>query len=372
MLTREELKHIYVRLIQSLKEAPAPREGGYGFMISSGTSGKGPMLSVHALDEHVVLWLHDVPGTRRIQACAPRTLRPSYFVSMQCIAQARQEMFLDPVDFTPELSPLLTDYAPDCLFGPPSFMMRLRGYMDQKTAEGVRHIRLIGEYVTADMRANLGKAFPSALFKNVYMSTDTTTIGMSQCEHLPLNQYHAAPRVSVRIHEPDNEGIGEIVVSKHMNPGTPIEWNLEEYNIGDAGRLLPERCLCGKPILQVFGRSGFDYIKLLGAIFRQEECDRVASLYSEAYSEYRLEASEVSEGDVVKGKIHMRFAGARALSSQEVLSLVQKFSEELFVTPTQTLRQLIEQGIFLPPTGSFEPNGFPVTAKMVRLSYIPS
>jgi phenylacetate-coenzyme A ligase PaaK-like adenylate-forming protein len=290
---------------------------------------------------------------------------------MRHVKGAGQELFLDPDDFNASLGQLLAQYAPDSVFGAPSVMLRLRGHMSTDIAAGVRFVKLIGEYMTAAADRALKEAFPQAQFKYAYMATDTMTVATSRCQYLPLNHYHLAPRVSVRIHTPDTEGVGGVLISKVMNPGTPLEWHMQEYDIGDAGRLLSEPCACGEEVtLHVFGRSGFDYIKLLGAVFRQEECDRVATVQQGAYEDYRLEASEVEVQGALRGRVHVRFSGAHTLSSADMVHLVQEFSELLYVTPTRSLADMVREGVFLPPTASFA-DAFPQNAKTVRLKYIP-
>jgi phenylacetate-coenzyme A ligase PaaK-like adenylate-forming protein len=143
---------------------------------------------------------------------------------------------------------------------------------------------------------------------------------------------------------------------------------LEEYHIGDVGRLFEYSCPCGKSsVLEVLGRAGFDYVKLAGAILRQEEFDRVIARLN-MFDDYRATFSSSYAGARLQGQgivhIYRKDGVGTPALAREIATQIEK---ELFVTPTRTWGQLVEDGLLLPLDVVFVPKPFPVGNKPVRL-----
>ena len=282
--------------------------------------------------------------------------------------EANSVLVLDLKDLTPETAALIADFRPDRLIGPPSFLLWVAEHIDRKTARGVADLHCVGETISSEMeRAFLGH-FPSATIRALYGAVEFGQISTPTCPYSPRNWYHPLAGITVEIHETDETGVGDILVTGTKNNAVRVE----RYRTGDIGRIKYGFCACGEYIsFEVLGRRGHDFIKLAGAILRQEEFDRVAA-HVGLFKEYRVEASSVVEKGGRKGKIvlHARRQGKSGTDAYE-RELTERFSRELFLTPTRTLANLVDDGIFVPLEIRYMDTS-PSSGKSARLTLLPS
>lgn len=168
------------------------------------------------------------------------------------------------------------------------------------------------------------------------------------------------------IAQPDQGGVGDVLLSWDLPGGIRVS----RYRIGDAGALVHEPCPCGENTrLELRGRSGYDYLKLSGAILHKDEFDRVAGLCGRFLDAYRAEAYTVEQmGRLLGGVALSVYRAAGPLSAEEKIALAQTFSAALFVTPTQTYANLVDRNIFVPLVIHNAEAPFPKGAKEVTLS----
>lgn len=274
---------------------------------------------------------------------------------------------LDIKDLISGAGPVIGDFRPEKIVGTPSFMLKVAELLDKRTAGDVKHLCCVGEVMTADMARALVRRFPDASIRSAYGAVEYGPLSKPSCAYLPMNWYHPLPSVTVEVHEPDGTGVGDLLVSGMKNGIIPFR----RYRVGDVGRLKKEFCPCGESAaFEVIGRRGYDYIKLAGSILRQEEFDRVSRLLG-AWDDYRAEASSVIEGGKQKGRITIKAyrSGGRGTDAFE-REVAERFSRELYLTPTQTLGDLVERGLFVPLRISYTDRPFPVYNKTVRLSLL--
>ena len=257
----------------------------------------------------------------------------------------RRVLALDFKDLSAMAASLLGEFEPDWIIGFPSFVLRMPRYMTDTSRAAVRALSMAGEVLTTPQEAYLRRMFPNAAIDMTYACAEIGMISEVECGYLPRNQYHVHPLVTLQIADPDEEGMGRILVSTKRSGIV-----FSDYDLGDLGRFRKEACQCGKyPVLEVVGRAGYDFIKLTGATLHKKEFDRVVALFEGVIEDYRVEASEVFEDGIIKAKVLVKIVilglGATPALQKEI---VDRMSSELFVTPTRTLAQMVAQGHFVP------------------------
>jgi len=271
---------------------------------------------------------------------------------------------LDGSDLIPRLSSVLEEFAPDAIYGYSSFVMRVAEFINESVRGSVTVLRISGERVGAELERSLAGAFPSARITQNYVSAEAGRISSAPCGHLPMNRYHPAKGVTIEILDRDESGVGELLVSKRAEGALP----LDRYRIGDVGRVVAGSCACGAPdTFEVLGRSGYDYLKVAGAIIRRDEVERVVRLCAEYIKDYRVEASLATSEDKLKGCLELIVVPRDGERGNVGSHIAETFNRELMMTPTRTLGALVEEGLFLPLSIRFV-EAFPAMAKDLKLS----
>lgn len=253
-------------------------------------------------------------------------------------------MATDIRDLVPEVGMLLDDFAPDTFRGVPSFITAVLETLSTAARLRIKNVFLTGEMLTAYRARVFAEKTPDAAVRMLYVTSELGGLSsLDNCRYLRRNQYHPGEGVTIDIVGPDESGAGEVYIS------TTIEdEHIRQYRVGDVARFLPQ-CRCGAPVtFELVGRTGRDYVKLAGATLRREEFDRVVGLFPYV-DDYRVEAREVQSGGSPKGQITLRLYRRGATMTDALLEETKnKFSRELFLTPTQTLFELVQKGVFLP------------------------
>ena len=276
---------------------------------------------------------------------------------------------IDSGDLSPEATSLLSDFEPDTLRGMPSFVVGILKLFPPAAGSWVKSILLTGEVLTKQRIEAFARQAPNATVRMQYATSELGALSQSgssaACPYLEHNQYHPGDGVHVEIEDTDGSGAGEVYVSKTLG-----EERIVRLRTGDIARSLPP-CRCGERVtFELVGRAGYDYVKLVGAILRREEFDRVARLFSYVH-DYRVEAREVETEGVPKGSILLRLYHRGAPPTDALVTeMKEKFSRELFLTPTQTLADLVAQGLFLPLTVESFSAPFPQKHKDVKLRLV--
>lgn len=329
---------------------------------SSGTSESGPLLSVSKLNTTALrAWLG---GDERTLVCyGPRGTR--LFNLLGAVFFQNQCLLVDGDDITSQHILLLDQFAPNRIVGFPTFVIRVAALMTPATRNAITSLHVSGEMLGESMERALREYFPQALLKVQYVASEIGPISEHPCGYLPRNHFHINRNVTVEIESPDEHGVGDLLISKVLYAGPVIR-----YRVGDIGRLYSCACACGATsALEVFGRSGRDYVKLAGGLLRAEEFERVMAKYKGVVQDYRVEAATLLEKGLVQGKVSVfLYCGARGPTPALQKEIVQTIST-IFVTPTRTLAQLVEQGLFAPLEVSIASKPFTEGHKASRLRY---
>lgn len=364
-MDKKALAAVFARAIDALVQTP-PQKGELLLVRStSGTSGNAPL---HIVYEVTPEGFDRVRGAERLLICgSAMSQRLSNALLVRYgDTKGQRILCLHPGDKPADLAPILKDFAPDMLFGMSSLIVSVAEAIGPSVSESLRTLIVSGEYLTAPVRAIFARYFPGAAFFQMYASMETNQVSKLFCTHLPANAYHPLDTVSVTIDSPDEQGVGDILFGRTLLR----DFKMERYKIGDSGCIVQKPCACGETTtLYLSGRSGYDYLKLAGAVLRKEEFDRVANLCKDYIDEYRAEAFTSTEGGRVRGGIVLKSYRARGvLSEPEKRDLAKKFSAELFITPTRTLEQIAGEGLFVPLTVETVAEPFVRKTKDVTLS----
>lgn len=363
-MDKNALAAVFGRAIDALVQTP-PQKGELLLVRStSGTTGNTPL---HIVYEVTPEGFDRVRGAGRLLVCgSAMSQRLSNALLVRYGDTEKQRILcLHPADVGAELAPILKDFAPDMLFGMSSLTVSVSKAIGSAVFGSVRTLIVSGEYLTTPVRDILARYFPSATLFQMYASMETNQVSKLFCTHLPANAYHPLDTVSVTIDSPDEQGVGDILFGRILLR----DFKMERYKIGDSGRLVQEACACGETTtLYLSGRSGYDYLKLAGAILRAEEFDRVANLCKDYIDEYRAEAFTIHRnGELCGGIVLQVYRKSGSLSEVEKSELAQFVSEELFLTPTRTLSDLVTKGIFVPIRVEVVLEPFARGAKEVKL-----
>jgi phenylacetate-coenzyme A ligase PaaK-like adenylate-forming protein len=360
VLERKDFYPIAEKLLRHLKANPPAEPKAFSLRATTGTTGQKPIF--FPLQYPPSIYFDWYQGAHRALFCygsLNARLFYAHIAAQDVRPGAPRTLLLDAADIGAEIAPLLTDFAPDAVNGLPSFIMRLAPHISEETAAGVRIINVGGEMLTNETALFLKNKFPNARRTVIYGAVEVGLIGTDE-SHLPLNQYHPAEGIGVSVSDTDERGVGDILVSAPLGAGA----TLVHYRVGDVGRVLTNRCACGKAVVEIVGRRGADYVRLLGAIIRREEFDRVAKLVG--FSDYRAELSKHLAGEKLKGKIRLIAVLPDGVGTQELArQLAERFARAVFLTPTRTLQELVAEGLFEPLTVEFSAT-LPRTTKEVK------
>jgi phenylacetate-coenzyme A ligase PaaK-like adenylate-forming protein len=353
------------RLAEFIKTRPADAKQ-YSIKLTSGSTA-APIISVSENLEHYFKTYSK--SVSAVVGFASMNLRMAnaMYARHHTTDNPRRILFLDVNDLVPGLGELLGDLAPDLIRGFPSFMVRISEHMREADMHAVKYLVFAGELFT-DARVTFFKThYPNAIVRRMYIAGEMGPISALDCGHLPCNCYHPMAGVTLTIDNPNELGIGAVLVTKTIEDGVRVE----DYRIGDTARWRTEPCACGAPLaFEIMGRDGFDYIKILGTLLRVEEVERVLAPFAHRLAEYRVEAAEVSTDVGSKGQLTLRVYSPGGMTSEAADALLNTFADTLYMTPTKTLRRLIVEGIFLPPRLEQEPVSFMGPGKAFKLRFV--
>ena len=368
MMEREDMVALGEKTLDAVIAHPPKDARSVLIRVTSGTSGNPPLVLATGYAPEAPADMAGSEGLGRVVSCMGSLfarLANALIVSRVPARNVMQVLPLDPQDLTPELPKIFREYQPEIIYGFCSYIARVARYMTPDAAKNVRSLMFSGEGVNDVFDRLFSEQFPNAARTEFYMANDAGGyIGKRMCRYLPRNHFHPPPGVVVAIDAPE-DGIGDILVSKSIFRSLRVD----RYRIGDIGRLIEQPCPCGEKVtLELFGRKGIDYIKLAGAILRREEFDRVVALFPDVVDDYRVEARQVVEGGRPKGQVILRIYHRKGSLGRDALrEFCEKFARELFLTPTKTLADLSEEGIFKPLQVELSEHPFAEGHKDVKL-----
>ncbi len=366
MMGRTEFAAMAERTLGSYIESSPKQVGTRVVRMTSGTSGR-PLVFIRELPPYAPGWFAGAKAAALCGGSLPWRLGLIHFFLQDAEPDARL-LVIDGSDLSFDLEPLLADLQPEVLAGFPSFLARMPAYIDRPTAQGVRGLMMTGELLREPVRALFQEAFPNARVAPQYLIQELGYVGSpAYCARLPLHHYHPAEGVEVRVLEPESDGVGEIAITSVFNEII----RLDDYHYGDMGRVWQRPCACGATQeFEIVGRQGHDFIRTAGVVIRREEFDRVAGLCAKWFDDYRVEVRDLLLDGVVKAHLTLRVYRKEGSGDERVVAeITRRVTQELFLTPTQTLADLIQKNTFLPLVVQFQTESFPVKHKDLKLQH---
>ncbi|MES2202710.1 MAG: hypothetical protein V4474_00030 [Patescibacteria group bacterium] len=365
MTTRAGLAIALEKAWRDFLEHPPKDVWRYGIRMTSGTTGSKPLVVVNEYSSSLNTRFKN---NERVLVCfGSHNIRLAYARHVRCqdSAPPTKVLLLDGADITGSLAAMLEEFRPDCICGFPSFVMRVAQYLSPECRALVRSLQFAGEMLTDFNEQFFREHFPQARISITYILNEIGPVSAPQCKHLGRNRYHPGKGVVVELEEMNEEGVGELLVSKKLWKDTAVE----RYRTGDMARIDTTPCPCGAlATFEVMGRLGYDYIKIAGALMRKEEFDRVALLLKRHIDDYRAEVREVFVDGKPKGSVTLRVYSAHGPGTQALAEEIgAQFARQVFVTPTQTLADLVAKGVFAPLRVEFSAAPFPIKNKEVKL-----
>lgn len=321
-----------------------------GVAYSSGSSGKG--LSVlyrfYANAERRKVLEHIFAGCERIMMVS--NIRQLIGTSFSLLKIGKMPV---PVDINNlEAAAILSSKVKiDAIHGPCVMILNLapflRRYYDPSK---IRVLSLTGgRSLTSLEKKFLKKQYPFALAISFY--------GMSEngLGHLGFQcTYLAQSDTNIRVYHPSPHCFFEIVsgeiVMTHLRkaPFTCIR-----FRTGDRGELVNLNCPCGQKVgLRVLGRIHNDLVKVGGAIIKKSQIERIFnSDLRDMVSGGVLHIYEKLEDNRIIPSLVLEVVPKNdvKLSIFDQEKILQIFSEQLFISQTRTLGDLIRDGIFFKP-----------------------
>ena len=257
---------------------------------------------------------------------------------------------------------MAADLQINTVYSSPTLIIILNDYLKDYpiVKKSLKYFYLFGEIINHRKKKLLQKLYPGVTIILSYGTIETATIGF-QCKYLVKrgNQIYYHPRfdwVHIEIVNPDTEEEvkpgekGEIVITNFYLRGTPII----RYKIGDLVSLKEEKnCSCGfpGPLLQVWGRANYDYVKAGGFELRREFLEKIID-NSKSFLKDSFEAHIYENFENNKPKIRIELNLSLKKGVQESIFLKQRVEKELLetwqISSKLKLKKAIEAGLFEP------------------------
>ena len=340
MMDRSDFAVIAQKTLDDYIAAPPEDRRTRVVRMTSGTSSGEPLIFIREIAAQNPQWFSRY--VRSLLCVGNLPMRLGLALVFRKEAGARAKLLgLDNKDLEPSLEVLAKDFAPEMVMSFPSILTRAAAYLGGATV-WIQSAVFTGEPLRPATRVHLKKQFPHAVLQPQYMIQEMGSVSSpTHCPYIPEERYHPAGGVVLGVLNPDEEGEGELLVSARVNDDIV----LADYRYGDLVRIYREPCACGASVsFEIVGRKNVDFIRFGGATLRQEEFDRVFAQCGDLADEYRAEFSIAGE----QGVITLFVYAPTGLSAQHEKDLRERFSTLLFLTPRQTLRDLVVQGIFAP------------------------
>jgi len=252
------------------------------------------------------------------------------------------------------ISSALKEYSADMIVGLPQSFAKLAAefYDRREIIKNVKKIKMNGDFLNKDHASLITDFFSGVKDLDMgidYAMTEFGKVG-TWCKYLAKryhgNAYHPGRFFLAEIVDADPDGYGEIIVTKII----PRQLSLLRYCTGDIGKGIFETCECGAGVtLFLIGRKNFDYIKCAGALVVRKEIERAISIAAEDIEEWRGEVREHVRGREIVGELvlKLKFESGHG-GYNEMVSIGDRISENLFLTPAETLKDLVDKKKFFP------------------------
>src|SRR3989344_4365570 len=340
MLNKEDVYELFCQAGEETLREYQPHKNGRKFQITttSGTTKKPPMAIIRPINKRNPAVSMQKRGNclyalNTIQAQLSIVVAYIYDKDGTCLS-------LQPADIDEHIETLLRDFEPKVLGGLKVFILNiLERISDNIDTASIKEIILRESLWTNEERSFFLKKFPHATIVECYVIGEVGLIGRRCPSDYTRAIYHVVrDDVALAVLHKDETGIGELAITTQISRSV----SLQEYAPGDAARIVTVNCSCDYGVsFELFGRIVHDY---------------------------RADIGEKFYDGKTLGKIVLHIVPTKVLDSQNNAKefLEKEFERRLFLTPTRTLVQLVQKGLFFPLEVQFTEH-FPDTIKMTKL-----
>ncbi|MDP2632250.1 MAG: hypothetical protein Q8P25_00815 [Candidatus Curtissbacteria bacterium] len=221
----------------------------------------------------------------------------------------------------------------------------------------IRDIHLSGEFCSLTQFKILKSFFPKAVFRFNYGSAEVQMVGW-QCRNLVNanpSVFHFSRFIYPEVINPQTlsdikqDRTGELVLTALSKKA----FVAIRYKTGDVIKILTKQCRCKnkKPLFEILGKAGTDYISVAGTRLVKNEFERVLSTDKKVSLDFKVYIYEKSTNSklVYYVEAHLLPKNRKLLgNSAFAVKLAKKLQTNLKVSPTLTFEDLVEKGIFSP------------------------
>lgn len=346
---------------------------------TSGTTGSVPVLFLNPVANSF-----DIFHRKKQEFSHILTLQKSFMMGLRSvllnIARCQEKkamahtLVIDPFVSLSDIRPVLEEYRADLIVALPANLVRFMANLNKphEIAKFVKRIKMNGDFLSKPQASILANIFSTSRGLKMGMDYAMTEFGRVGvwCQYLEerykTNVYHPGKFFLVELVDLDEDGSGEIVVTKII----PKELAILRYKTGDIGKAIFEKCECGAGItLFLSGRKNFDYIKCAGVLIIRKEIERSISDLSADIKEWRGEVREYNIGKDIVGELTLKLKTETKMSEEKMGILNASLSDSIFLTPNATISELVRKQKFLHLKIEIV-DGFPLTGKNVVLRKI--
>lgn len=253
---------------------------------------------------------------------------------------------------------IASQIKPQGIRATPTILAHFLPYLDKVyNLREIKYVNLGGEFCTKQRVQELQKKLTQAKFYFRYGGSETGNRGY-QCNFLTETgnpqHFHPSPGLYFEVIDTETGGrlpkekAGEIALTTLppvMHP-TP----LLRYRTGDSGILRDYSCSCGASLLlELTGRANFDSLKVGGILIQSQKIqDAVSKVSHLVENDFRLHVYEEKRGSgaVILLELELILKGKKR--TETISFLEKKISENLYLSLTATLTDLVRRGLCLP------------------------
>jgi len=232
-----------------------------------------------------------------------------------------------------------------------------------KNGFNLKHIKWIhigGEFCSLQKFQYFKSVLPNALVNTGFATSETNGPRGYRCEYLANNErpniFHSVHKKLVEIADDENkilplERDGELIHTDLRIRAFP----LIRYKTKDIGSLMKYDCPCGNNlIINLGGRINFDVLRFSGVtLYANLIADAIGSVKEFLEPQFQMHVFEEKTETDLKPKLQLHVKlkkSSENLKDDPVFkkNLAYKISDCLKLSGKSTLKQLAEQGIFLP------------------------
>lgn len=230
-----------------------------------------------------------------------------------------------------------------------------------------KELQIRGDFLSQKQANAILSLYPNLKIHIDYITREVGLVGagcMFLRKEYGFNAYHPFDNEIVELINIDEEGVGEIVVTKF----SPLEISNVRYNTGDLAKAIKKLCPCGNLwSFSIAGRANMDHFKVLGALVSRLEIEKALKSLDNIIEDWRGEVREIERNGLFIGELKLILKPHASLNVTkiDINKLKKTISANLRLTPKKTLEILAKERKFMPLKVEFVDQFTQVSKKML-------